>query len=260
MSALWQERVRRAFAATTALCVALLIAGCHHTTQVSRRYAPPPPPARSGGDGATHRLPAYATPDPHVDDNAIASGRVNSTEIGLASWYGPPYHNHQAANGEMFDQNAMTAAHRTLPLGTVVVVTNLTTQQSVTVRINDRGPFVHGRVIDLSMAAAKESGVYRMGVARVRIDVVAERAGADLTGGKWCVQIGAFLNQGNALQLQSELQRRYATTAKVIEFQGPTGSWVRINPVGAGRSQATQIAQTIHASEQDALAYLVRLD
>jgi rare lipoprotein A len=195
-----------------------------------------------------------------VDDNAIASGHVNSTEVGLASWYGPPYHNHQAANGEIFDQNAMTAAHRTLPLGTVVRVTNLATNQSVDVRINDRGPFVHGRVLDLSMAAAKEAGVYRMGVARVRIDVLEQRAGANLTGGKWCVQVGAFLDKGNAMRLQSDLLRKYSTVAKVIEFQGPTGYWVRVNPLTGDRARATQVAQSIQTSEPDALAFLVRLD
>jgi rare lipoprotein A len=205
-------------------------------------------------------MPSYAIPDPGVDDNAIASGRVSSTETGLASWYGPPYHNRQGANGEIFDQNALTAAHRTLPMGTVVQVTNLTTQQSVTVRITDRGPFVHGRLIDLSLAAAKETGIYRMGLAKVRVEVLQERPGADLSGGKWCVQIGAFLDRNNAWRLQSDLQRRYSTSAKIIEFQGPTGHWVRINPITASRTRALQIASAIHASEPDAQAYLVRLD
>lgn len=153
----------------------------------------------------------------------------------------------------------MTAAHRTLPMGTVVRVTNLTTSQSVTVKITDRGPFVHGRLIDLSLAAAKETGIYRMGLAKVRVEVLEQRPGADL-GGKWCVQIGAFLDKNNAWRLQSDLQRRYATSAKVIEFQGPTGHWVRINPISASRTQALQIASAIHAAEPDAQAYLVRLD
>jgi rare lipoprotein A len=194
------------------------------------------------------------------DDNAIASGRALSSETGLASWYGPPYHNRQGANGEVYDQNAMTAAHRTLPMGTTVRVTNLTTSQAVTVRITDRGPFVHGRIIDLSLAAAKATGLYRMGVAQVKVEVLEERQGADLSGGKWCVQVGAFLNRNNAYRLQSDLQRRYASTAKVIEFQGPTGHWVRINPISSDRAHASQIASAIRTAEPDAQAYLVRLD
>lgn len=196
---------------------------------------------------------------PPANDNAIASGRLASSETGLASWYGPPYANHTGANGQIYDQNAMTAAHRTLPMGTIVQVTNLSTNQAVIVKITDRGPFVHGRVLDLSLAAAKASGLYRMGVGPVKIEVVEARAG-DLSGGRWCVQIGAFLDRNNAYRLQSDLQHRYALHAKVIEFQGPTGHWVRINPLSADRNRAAQIAQAVRTAEPDALAYVVRLD
>ena len=238
-----------------------LTSGCHHKTQVSRRYPPAPPAARGTGGSDTARRTPYAVPLPlgPVDDNAIVSGRLASTQIGLASWYGPPYANHAGANGQIYDQNAMTAAHRTLPMGTLVQVTNLSTNQAVTVRITDRGPFVHGRVLDLSLAAAKASGLYRMGVGQVRIDVVEARAG-DLSGGRWCVQIGAFLDRNNAYRLRSDLQRRYAPNAKVIEFEGPTGHWVRINPISADRTRAAQIAQAVRTAEPDALAYVVRLD
>lgn len=194
------------------------------------------------------------------DDNAIASGRVTSTETGMASWYGPPYANRKGANGEIYNQNAMTAAHRTLPMGTLVRVTNLATNQSATVKITDRGPFIRGRIIDLSLAAAKETGLYRMGVAKVRVEVLQQRAGADTAGGKWCVQVGAFTNADNATRLKTDLLRRYSATAKVIEFPGPTGHWVRINPLTADRSHASQIAEGIHTAEPDAQAYLVRLD
>ena len=199
-------------------------------------------------------------PLPDADDNFVASGRLASSQLGLASWYGPPYANRPGANGEIYDVNAMTAAHRTLPLGTMVEVTNLLTHQSAVVRITDRGPFVHGRTIDLSIAAARATGVYLPGVAQVNIRVIAEKPGLDLTGGRWCVQVGAFLNKRHAEHLTDDLQRRYEDTAKVLEFQGPTGHWVRINPVGLGRAQATQIARNIRTDEPDALAYLVRLD
>lgn len=246
----------RAPAACATLLLALLTTGCHHKTQVSRNY--PPPPVYGGSRAPVPRRPVM--PREPVDDNLVPSGRVASSMTGLASWYGPPYANRQAANGQIYDQNAMTAAHRTLPLGTVIRVTNLTTEQAATVRITDRGPFVHGRVLDLSLAAAKEIGLYRMGVAEVKIDILQERQGASVSAGKWCVQVGAFLDSRNAARLQADLQRRYADTARVIQFQGPTGYWVRVNPVGADRVQARQIAQAIRTAEPDALPYLVRLD
>jgi len=112
-------------------------------------------------------------------------------ETGMASWYGPPYHNRRASNGEVFDMNALTAAHRTLPLGSIVRVTNLQTEHSVVVRINDRGPFVTGRVIDLSLAAAKAIDVWRPGTAKVKLLVLESPAPID-RGGRWCVQIGAI--------------------------------------------------------------------
>ena len=95
-----------------------------------------------------------------------------SVETGLASWYGAPYHNRRGSNGQVYDMNAMTAAHRTLPLGSIVRVTNLKTGHSGLVRITDRGPFIPGRVLDLSLAAAKKVDVWQPGVATVRIEVM----------------------------------------------------------------------------------------
>ncbi len=187
-------------------------------------------------------------------------GKPVSSEIGLASWYGPPYANRKAADGSVYDQNAMTAAHRTLPMGSIVRVTNLANDQSVVVRITDRGPFVGDRIIDLSLAAAKETGVYRAGVARVRVEAYAppERPGVD-PAGKWCVQIGAFPDEASAVKLKNSLMRRYST-AKVIEFAGPTGHWVRINPQNADKTTASKIAENIHVPVPGALPYIVRLN
>jgi len=94
------------------------------------------------------------------------------TEVGLASWYGREHHGKRTASGEPFDMEALTAAHRSLPFGTWVRVTHLPTGQTVTVRINDRGPWVGGRVIDLSRRAAQALGILGAGVARVRLEVV----------------------------------------------------------------------------------------
>lgn len=105
-------------------------------------------------------------PEPEPERQAV------DEQSGMASWYGPGFHGNRSASGEVFDQNALTAAHRTLPFGTQVRVTNLNTGQSVVVRINDRGPFSGGRIIDLSRGAAGEIGMISSGVARVRVEVL----------------------------------------------------------------------------------------
>jgi rare lipoprotein A len=248
--------------------LALAASGCHKKT--AQAYHPPPAPATSasnahgagtlpatkgaGNDiaassGSTKSLPA-PPPDIH--------GKPILTEVGIASWYGPPYAGRKGADGTVYNQNAMTAAHLTLPLGTTVRVTNLTTNQSVIVRITDRGPFVHGRIIDLSLAAAKATGLYRMGVAKVRVEAYAAPSRPNaIPGGRWCVQIGAFPNEEDAIQLKNHLMRKYAT-AKVIEFAGPTGHWVRINPREPDKAHATEVAEGIHVP--DAEPYVIRTD
>jgi len=97
---------------------------------------------------------------------------TRSQTSGMASWYGPGFHGNESASGEVFNQNALTAAHRKLPFGTQVRVTNLNNGRSVIVRINDRGPFVRGRIIDLSAAAARALGMVQTGVAPVSLEVV----------------------------------------------------------------------------------------
>lgn len=99
--------------------------------------------------------------------------RIGTIETGVASWYGIPYHGRRAASGEVFDMNAATAAHRKLPFQTWVEVTNLSNGKSTDVRITDRGPFVRGRIIDLSQAAARDIDMLRSGTARVRVKVIA---------------------------------------------------------------------------------------
>lgn len=103
---------------------------------------------------------------------ALATGCASSTGDGLASYYADKYQGHKTASGERFDTARLTAAHRTLPFGTKVRVTNLDNGRSVVVRVNDRGPFVSGRVIDLSPAAAKQLDMLRAGVARVKLEVL----------------------------------------------------------------------------------------
>lgn len=101
----------------------------------------------------------------------MATATIGYSETGVASWYGKKFHGRKTASGESYNQNAMTAAHKTLPFGTRVRVTNLENKKSVSVVINDRGPFVKGRIIDVSRAAAKKLGMVNSGIARVCIKV-----------------------------------------------------------------------------------------
>jgi rare lipoprotein A len=238
------------------------MAGCsHHHTYPVARTSTPPPIGSASTQPATRPAPRQSVPAPPSEVSAddaeyIASHKPIYTEEGVASWYGPPYHNRQGANGKIFDQNAMTAAHRTLPMGSLIVVTNEKTGQSATMRVTDRGPFVQGRLLDLSMASAKATGVYRAGLATVRIEVYETPHSMEI-GGRWCVQIGAFDHEHKAEKLRDELERKY-DTAQVIDFEGPTGYWVRIRPQGDNREQAESIARRLRPAEGD--AYLVRLD
>jgi rare lipoprotein A len=262
---------RRIVLATLLLGVTLMVAGCHRET--TRAYGPPPPPASSQASNHPAKRPpnggqrSYSETEPPGPLPAPLPGNLGrplSTEVGLASWYGPPYAGRKGADGTVYDENAMTAAHLTLPLGSIVRVTNLANNESVVVRITDRGPFVRGRIIDLSLAAAKATGVYRAGVARVRVEAFAPvRANASRPyadpGGRWCVQVGAFAHQSDAIKLKEQLMRRY-TTAKVIEFAGPTGHWVRINLSQPDRTHASEVADGIHPKDPAAQPYLTRLD
>ncbi len=210
----------------------------------------------SGAHASEARRAAPAVPG--APPSEMLKGKPAVVEVGLASWYGPPYAGRKGADGTVYDQNAMTAANLTLPLGSMVRVTNLANEQTVIVRITDRGPFVRGRIIDLSLAAAKATGVYRAGVAKVRIEAYTPPPGPNsIPGGRWCVQIGAFYNPEDAIQLKNDLTRRYAT-AKVIEFQGPTGYWVRINPKQPDKATAMTVAESIHIP--DAEPFLTRTD
>ncbi|MGH7255221.1 MAG: septal ring lytic transglycosylase RlpA family protein, partial [Nitrospirales bacterium] len=134
--------------------------------------------------------------------------RSGYTERGMASWYGPKFHGRLTANGERYDQYAFTAAHRTLPMGSVVVVTSLTNGRRVRVRINDRGPFVRGRIIDLSRSAAEHLGMLTKGVdeVEVRLEGFSGPPGA---AGYLRVQVASFAERENAQLLAARLRAQY---------------------------------------------------
>ena len=154
MSLLHKQRVWGCLVSVTWL---VCLAGC------SLKEAPVPlPPVPQAHE--------EATPASQAHEEAAPAGKPAPPQVVTASWYGPGFHGQATASGETFDQHALTAAHRTLPLGTEAKVTNLETGQSVTVTINDRGPYVPGRHLDLSQAAAKQIGLTKKGVAKVKLE------------------------------------------------------------------------------------------
>ncbi|SNR83181.1 septal ring lytic transglycosylase RlpA family protein [Desulfurobacterium atlanticum] len=145
-------------------------------------------------------------------------------EIGIASWYGPNFHGKKTASGEVYNMYEMTAAHKSLPLGTYVKVINLENGKSVVVKINDRGPFVPGRIIDLSYAAAKKLGVVAKGTAKVKIVALGRKEDGHYTPenyerGSFYIQLGAFEKFENAEKLKNKFVKK-GIKAKIIQAFG----------------------------------------
>jgi rare lipoprotein A len=146
-------------------------------------------------------------------------------EVGYASWYGPGFHGKRTASGEIYNMYKLTAAHKTLPLGTYVKVINLENGKSVIVKINDRGPFVEGRIIDLSYAAAKKLGMLKKGVAKVKLIALGRKVdhryvASEYRKGRFYVQIGAFRNKLNAYSFKYSVMRRYGIKVRVVYMDG----------------------------------------
>ena len=251
--------LRLAFCASVAASL-LGASGCHHrekTAQLPPQALPPQQQPASAPPSA--RIPVTPVPPGGIsaaDLDYVATHKPILSEIGYATWYTAPYKGRRAANGEVFDDSAMTAAHRTLPMGSLVVVTNLKTGQSSPMRITDRGPFVEDRMLDLTIASAEATGIYHAGLGRVRMDVY-ETPKPIETGGRWCVQIGAFHDERDAIKLKNQLLRSYPGS-NVIEFPGEKSFWVRIRPQGDDRTTAEYIAR--HIEPREGAAYLTRLD
>lgn len=245
----------KACCAAVLLLATIGLAGCGgHKRTVRVQTPPPPPPTTAPGKPAN--APAETAP---AENTVTVPPDVKPiyVETGLASWYGPPYHNRRGANGEVFDMNQPTAAHRTLPLNSVVRVTNLKTEHSTLVRITDRGPFVPDRIIDLSVAAAKAVDVWRPGTAEVRLDVLQAPVPIN-KGGRWCVQIGGFAEEKTARKLQDKLTRKYHT-ANVLAFVSPVGVWwVRVRVLEDDKHRAEELLRDTKTSEGH--LFLVRLD
>lgn len=157
--------------------------------------------------------------------------RAGEKMYGISSWYGPNFHGKCTSNGERYNMYARTAAHKTLPMDTIVRVRNLQNGKSTVVRINDRGPFVKGRIIDCSYKAGKELGLDKMGIAKVELEVLRTREGRSLpkktlvarksflgraSGEKIGIQLGAFTNYKGAKRLKQHYENKYMTYYPVI--------------------------------------------
>ena len=218
--------------------LAVFVAGCAGRRTVANR---PPTPVQPD---------ATSAPSAKAEPNANSAARPTSDrpgqpfEEGKASWYGAPFHGRRASNGEVYDMNKLTAAHRTLPFNTVVRVTNMTNGKSTTVRITDRGPFVDNRIIDLSFAAAKEIESVGPGVVPVRLDIL---SAIDPTAGYFTVQIGAFRERANAERLRTRLGASYSPI-QIVELPTDSGAFYRVR---VGKVSGEQAAQQLGEQLRD---------
>lgn len=224
------EILRRAVLAA-ALAALALLSGCRRHHRVVR-VPPPPPPSTK---------PSFP---------------IGYTKVGIASWYGIPFDGHRAADGEVFHKEDLVAANRVLPFNTWLKVTNLANGKSVKVRVIDRGPFVHGRMIDLSMAAARKIGLLGPGIGRVQIEVIAAPA-ENPADEFYAVQVGAFAIRANAERVQAAYARTY-TYVRIAEKEGDRPIWRVL--VGRERSLASakQLAATLR--KRNKKVFIVHFD
>ena len=251
------------FVSTTLFLLALVGSGCAGRKPIAGRQPPPAQPKNTppGTEESAKRstdVPETPSnpPRPRRDRPAATPVPAGYTEEGNASWYGDPFNGRRASNGEIYDMYKLTAAHRTLPFETMVRVTNLNNGKSTTVRITDRGPFVENRIIDLSLAAAREIDLVGPGVAPVRVEVLGN---VDPTAGFFTVQVGAFHDHGNAERLRDRLNASYAPIF-IQQYDAPEGVFYRVR-VGkiSGEDAARQFGEQLR-SREGFTPFVTRLD
>jgi len=252
------------------LIAVLLISSCGHPKQPHVNVPSPPPPEPAANLPAPPQptpkaskptesaSPPKPTEEADLAEPVIPAGaKPIETQTGLASWYGPPYHNRRGSNGEIYNMHAMTAAHRTFPLGSIVRVTNVKTGSTALVRITDRGPFIPGRIVDLSLAAARKVDVWQPGIAEVKVELMQSGLQAP-SPGKWAVQIGGMPDEKAASKLADHLTRRYHS-AKVLRFKSPAGDWwIRVRVLDDDHDRAQKLAA--ETTTPEGAVFLVRLD
>ncbi|HTQ60765.1 MAG TPA: septal ring lytic transglycosylase RlpA family protein [Candidatus Solibacter sp.] len=258
--------IRTSFLFPLSLACSYLIAGCAPrrvtaNPPVPTQPAPASPETIESSKRSTEVQPAPGAAAPmrapkrgKSSDNLVPEGYV---EEGNASWYGVPFNGRRASNGEIYDMDKLTAAHRTLPFGTMVRVTNLNNGKSTTVRITDRGPFVDNRIIDLSRAAARQIESVGPGVVPVRVEVLTP--GIDPTAGFFTVQVGAFRDPANAQHLRDRLNLSYSPIF-IQQYDSPEGMYYRVR-VGkiSGEDAARQLGEKLR-DQEGFTPFVVRLD
>jgi len=175
-----------------------------------------------------------------------------TVQTGIASWYGSDFHGKRTSNKEVYNMYDMTAAHKTLPFGTRCMVTNLTNGRSAAVRINDRGPFVDDRIIDLSYAAACLLDMIGPGTAPVRVDVLRSETPAAVKPPIYSVQVGAFVYEDHARDLERQLRRRYRNVY-IAEYQTPAQVYYRVRVKARSLEASQTLARKLSADGFQAL-------
>ena len=249
-----------------AATVLFLATGClhrHHPPPVARRYPPSQPvPVTGGAQQAPEQVPGQPPSARRTKPPSPGAAEVVQGEEGIASWYGHPFHGRSTSSGETYDMYDYTAAHRTLPFGTQVRVHDLANGQTVDVRINDRGPFIEGRIIDLSYVAAQAIHMVGTGTALVQLEILNPTVlyGPGATPGVYAVQVGAFKDRNNAERLKLKIESQFGPVI-IQSFDRGDGLFHRVR-VGreaseeAARALATQLQQAGLATE----TFVVRLN
>ena len=249
----------RLFLRAVPVFLAFLAIGCASRRATVNRPQPPPTQPSTTPEStadAAKRNTSVAPPPARTGKGSPTPAPIGYAEEGNASWYGNPFNGRRSSNGEIYDMYKLTAAHRTLPFETMVRVTNLNNGKSTTVRITDRGPFVDGRIIDLSLAAAREIESVGPGVVPVRLEVLGN---VDVTSGFFTVQVGAFHDRNNAERLRDRLSLSY-TPVFIQQYDSPEGIYYRVR-VGkiSGEDAAHGFGEQLRDRE-GFTPFVVRLD
>jgi rare lipoprotein A len=239
---------RHVHAYITIACCIFFASSCGKKNERIVSVPPPPSPRAS--------TPSVKPPAPRQTPKQTAPLPIGYVEEGIASWYGIPYHGRKAADGEIYDMETLVAAHKVMPFNTWLKVTNKTNGKIVVVRIIDRGPFVDGRIVDLSKAAARQIELLGPGIGPVRLEVIG--APTDIPADDfYAVQVGAFSTIENAERVRADYEKRFGF-AKTVPKQGTIPMWRVLVGKETSVEAAQRLADTVSPEKHD--VFVVRLD